>query len=404
MMELLLPLTAFVYAAFLLLRTGYQFLLEEKTSHQLISMGLILWAVHYLVAAVFVYYTIYITFYWVIPEFLALVGALLLVLGFVSGMDTGFFPTSMPSMVAACGTNCALCVEFNSKRCRGCTVMNTQGLGDCPVFHCVKEKGFESCLDCNERTVCEKYAAILLSCPLNESFKPVPRASAISGFMGSSALIRYTPKEKLETGVIEIILRYINEDKNVVLASTNPRTTFYLKKLKKLMDVGGIKIVNMVREGKEEAGNEDVLDIPLANLNRLLAFLYGVPRGTVFIFEPLSQLILNSGKQRAFEYIVTVSDALSRRGIDFIAFMNREAHKYSVEAAFEGLFINLAEISEDKIRNTKGREGEFIHIRGAQEELIENVAQRLASGQRRQGAGAPKGVAERVEEFFGGET
>ena len=188
----------------------------------------------------------------------------------------------------------------------------------------------------------------------------VPESDEVSGLLGNSTLLEYTTQSRYEDGVIELVLRMYGELRNVILVSTEPRTSIYREKLEDLVDVGAMKFIEISTGVTEITTEDEVIRVPITELNQFLDLFDQLPPGVRVIFEPLSHLILRQGPEETYKLVSSMAEKFSHKNLDIVAMINRDAHDEKVVSQFKGLFVTHAELTSDKIKVKKGKKEEYI--------------------------------------------
>lgn len=188
----------------------------------------------------------------------------------------------------------------------------------------------------------------------------VPSSDEVSTLLGDSLLVEYTPDSRYEDGVIEVVLRLFGELRNVILISSEPRTSIYRDKLGDLMDIGAMKFVNITVDGDKIRTEDGMITVPVKCLKDLPSLFEMLPGGVRVIFEPISHLIPVIGKDETYKDLSRLIDFLSSNDLPITAFINTDAQPEEVAGMFEGLFLNHAVISSEKIEVTKGKKKMYI--------------------------------------------
>ncbi|MFQ5800730.1 MAG: hypothetical protein ACE5HH_03295, partial [Candidatus Hydrothermarchaeales archaeon] len=164
--------------------------------------------------------------------------------------------------------------------------------------------------------------------------------------VGESMLVEYEPPTKKEDVVIDIVDFMISEGKDVVVVSTQPATSHYKERFN---GIRGIKVINL----PDQAPMPEKDEIPMTNLEYFSEVFEELSKHHVFVFEPLSSLILHIGISQAYRFISQTLNRLSNLGVTFIVFMNKVGHDKKDISNFENLFINIAEIEEGKLKKVR---------------------------------------------------
>ncbi len=155
--------------------------------------------------------------------------------------------------------------------------------------------------------------------------------------MGESMLVEYRSPEKTDQVVEHITEFYLEEKRQVILISSQENTKQHKDRFKEEMESGKISLLS-----------------PTTKLQHFTEEFQNLPTGGVIVFEPLSDLIKNAGKDQAHKFISQTIDQLSSDGISFIAFLDEESHDRKETTSLENLFINLAKIEEGKLKKIGG--------------------------------------------------
>lgn len=164
--------------------------------------------------------------------------------------------------------------------------------------------------------------------------------------MAESMLVEYEPSAKKETVMADVMNFMLEEGKDIVLVSTQPATAHYRERFS---GVQGVRIINL----PDQAAMPSKDEIPMTNLEYFSEVFETLTKDHVFIFEPLSNLILNIGVGQAYRFISQTLNRLSTMGVTFIVFMNREGHDKKDISNFENLFMNIAEIDGERLKKVR---------------------------------------------------
>lgn len=190
----------------------------------------------------------------------------------------------------------------------------------------------------------------------------IPEADEISRLFGKSVLVEYTPESRYEDAVIEITLRIFGECRNAVLISNEPRISEYKNKLHDLVDIGAMKFIEISATAEEIVEQNSIVTLPMNQVEQFSDLFQQMHEGLWIIFEPVSHLISEHGVDRAYDIISKSVEFFSHKQFNVIALINKDAHDKSVIGKFEGLFLNQADLTTDKIRVRKGRQEEYIRM------------------------------------------
>ncbi|MEE8168183.1 MAG: carboxypeptidase-like regulatory domain-containing protein [Candidatus Hydrothermarchaeales archaeon] len=179
----------------------------------------------------------------------------------------------------------------------------------------------------------------------DESAKDKDKAKQrITQVLGESALVEYTASSKVEDGIAKIMGECLNNDRDVFLVSSPPRTEIYKAKFKEEIQQGKVKLINLAAIGSpSETG-----DIPMTDLKQFKAVFEEMSAGSVMIFEALSNLILSAGGVSAYKFISETVEHFSTEGLCVVCFLSKEAHEARETSSFKNLFVNLVKMEGDK--------------------------------------------------------
>jgi hypothetical protein len=183
----------------------------------------------------------------------------------------------------------------------------------------------------------------------------VPEADEVSNLFGKSVLIEYTPESRYEDAVIEITLRIFGECRNAVLVSNEPRVSEYKSRLHDLVDMGAMKFVEISATAEEISESDGIVTLPLNRIDQFANLFEQLPEGLWIIFEPISHIISEHGVDKAYDAISKSIEIFSHKQFNVVGLINKDAHEKDVVSKFEGLFINQALLTTDKIRVQKGK-------------------------------------------------
>ena len=170
---------------------------------------------------------------------------------------------------------------------------------------------------------------------------------------GESALIEYTSSSRLSEVVGSIVMEHITNERDVFLVSMQPRTEAYRREFARLIDEGRVRVINLASKGSPPRSDSGIEEVPIANLEYFSAVFEEMPAGALFIFEPLSSVVLTLGAENAYRFISRTVEHLSNEGLFFICFVNREMHSAKELSSFRELFMNVGEIEEGRLRRVR---------------------------------------------------
>ena len=146
------------------------------------------------------------------------------------------------------------------------------------------------------------------------------------------------------------------------MVSSEPRISVYREKLSDLLDISAIRFIEISSTGDEISSEDGIVKVPVSCLDQFTSLFDKLPEGIRLIFEPLSHLITIKGVDTIYHFVSEVVEALSHRKLDVVVMINREAHDRATISKFEGLFLNRAILTLDKMRVIKGKKGEYIRF------------------------------------------
>ena len=198
----------------------------------------------------------------------------------------------------------------------------------------------------------------------------VPEADEVSNLFGKSVLIEYTPESRYEDAVIEITLRIFGECRNAVLVSNEPRISEYKSRLHDLVDMGAMKFVEISATAEEISESDGIVTLPLNRTDEFANLFEQLPEGLWVIFEPISHIISEHGVDKAYDALSKSIEIFSHKQFNVVGLINKDAHEKDVVSKFEGLFINQALLTTDKIRVRKGKKEEYIRMMAGEQFFI----------------------------------
>jgi hypothetical protein len=187
--------------------------------------------------------------------------------------------------------------------------------------------------------------------PAAEEIEITPEEEEV--IFGESALIEYTSDARLSEVVASIVREHIANERDVFLVSMQPRTAEYRREFAKLIGEGRVRVINLATKGSPPKSDSGIEEVPIANLEYFNAVFEEMPAGALFIFEPLSSVVLTLGAEHAYRFISRTAEHLSNEGLFFICFINKEMHSAKEVSSFRELFMNVAEIKDGRIRRVR---------------------------------------------------
>ena len=190
----------------------------------------------------------------------------------------------------------------------------------------------------------------------------LPEVEQMSKLLSRSTLIEYTPKTRYEDSVIEICLRLYGEMVNTVLVSTQPRTAMYKEKIGDLMDIGAMKFIEISSTSKSVTNEDGIIKLPADEIEKFFELTSKLPEGCAIIFEPITQFILKDGEQKTYDFMSEMVERFSDNELLLVGLINKDAHDAQTVSRFEGLFLNLADEKDARIRVIKGGKEEYVRF------------------------------------------
>lgn len=198
----------------------------------------------------------------------------------------------------------------------------------------------------------------------------------ISKLLQWSTLIEYTPRTRYEDSVIEMCLRFYGETVNVVLVSTEPRTSIYKDRLGELIDIGAMKFIELSSTEEKLMEKDGVIILPNSELDSFFDLTSKLPAGCALIFEPLSHMLLTEGEDLTYTFVSRMAENFASKEIVLVGLINSHAHSKDIVSRIEGLFVNIADESEDSIKIAKGGKDEFIRFYAGKRFFLESEVQK----------------------------
>jgi hypothetical protein len=164
--------------------------------------------------------------------------------------------------------------------------------------------------------------------------------------VSESLLVKYRPSAKREGVLIDVAEFMMSEGKDVVIVSTQPSTIHYRDRFR---EVEGIRVIDLPDQSTKPEKDE----IPMTNLEYFSEVFEELNNQHVFIFEPLSNLILHVGVAQTYRFVSQTMNRLSKAGITFIVFLNKVGHDKKDVSNFENLFMNIAEVEDGKLKKVR---------------------------------------------------
>lgn len=282
---------------------------------------------------------------------------------------------------SACAKKCSLCEKHESEECLGCIIKNKHADEKCLIYECVVDKGMTSCMDCDVLETCNRYEREIKKCPMNDRAGSFAEFEQTANLFNRSTLLEYAPHMRYEDAVIEICLRLYGEMVNTVLVSAQPRTSLYREKLADLIDVGAMKFIEISPTGKTVSEDNGIIKLPVSELDKFFDLTSKLPKDCAIIFEPLTHLILSEGEAKIYDFVSEMAERASASELILIGLLNKPAHDERVVSRFEGLFLNLADIIQSRIRIVKGGREEYVRFYVGEKFYMDQTEESEKAGQ-----------------------
>lgn len=167
------------------------------------------------------------------------------------------------------------------------------------------------------------------------------------GEVAESMIVEYLPSDKREAVILDIADFMVSEGKNLVIVSTQPSVNHFRTRFK---DTSGIRVIDLPDTAASPPGDDEIAMTNLEYFSEVFEELTG---DHVFIFEPLTSMILHIGVAQSYRFVSQTLSRLSKMGVTFIVFLNKEGHDKMDISNFENLFMNLAEIKDGKLQKVR---------------------------------------------------
>jgi|GEM_PF-3033951 len=167
------------------------------------------------------------------------------------------------------------------------------------------------------------------------------------GEAAESMIVEYIPSDKREAVILDIADFMVSEGKDIVIVSTEPNVNHFRSRFK---DTNGIRVIDLPDTAPTSPGDDEIAMTNLEYFSEVFEELTG---DHVFIFEPLTSLVLHIGVAQSYRFVSQTMSRLSKMGVTFIVFMNKYGHDKMDLSNFENLFMNLAEIKDGKLQKVR---------------------------------------------------
>lgn len=191
-----------------------------------------------------------------------------------------------------------------------------------------------------------------------EQYKTDDSKQSIRGlpfFLGNNALIQYTNSERYEDALIEVTLGFLSGGSNVVLFTSKPRVKVYKKELKTQLELGVVKIVDIIKETGKLSQEEGIITLHIDQSDYIPARIAAFPKQSVILIESKNIISPKNDGKIDIEFITKIIEKAVENEIGVIAFIDIESISESEKNRIMDLFMNQASIIDDKIILIKGK-------------------------------------------------
>ena len=119
---------------------------------------------------------------------------------------------------------------------------------------------------------------------------------------------------------------------------------------------------------------DGIIILPKNDLDSFFDLTSKLPAGCALIFEPFSDLLLTEGEDATYTFASRMVEKFASKDILLIGLINNLAHPKDIVSRLEGLFVNIAEESDNSIKVVKGGKEEFIRFYAGKRFFLENEA------------------------------
>jgi hypothetical protein len=164
-------------------------------------------------------------------------------------------------------------------------------------------------------------------------------------------LITYSPESRNED-VIRRIIDYARDRSPVVLVSSAPKSEVHLQRFVTEVETGDIRLVE-VSAVAEAVTEGNPMKVPLRDMDQLEGVISAQAKGTVVIFDSLSDIITSIGSEDTYRLFRKWLEMSSQKGIRVMAFLNQKAQKKRVVDTMGDLFLGVALIRNGRLRKIR---------------------------------------------------
>jgi hypothetical protein len=185
-------------------------------------------------------------------------------------------PVKKYPIIGACGLDCGLCPSFNREtksRCPGCC---GEGFWDahpgCPFITCaVKQKGLETCGQCNELEFCPKVLKLREKAAREDSFLSYRTIPANLEFINKNGIEKWAAQQNAKIAFLKTLLAEYNDGRSksfyclrVQLLSLEKLKSALSQAKKKITpEIAAKEKASMVRDAFEETAEKLGVELKL---------------------------------------------------------------------------------------------------------------------------------------------
>jgi len=179
------------------------------------------------------------------------------------------------------------------------------------------------------------------------------------------ALVKFKPTTRFEGVLQRFVSSFVQKGRYVLLVSSAPRADFYGEAFEEELKDDKMRLIKVTasprterfyinpKEAKKDGEKGKIAEISVDWMEYLSEVVETLPKDSVMVFEPLSDLILMNGFEKAYKFIKKTLDYCVEAGVQMISFINDDAHEESVKASFEGLFTNILIAVDNRVEIVK---------------------------------------------------
>ncbi len=182
-------------------------------------------------------------------------------------------------------------------------------------------------------------------------YRPETEDLFYRALLGKHILIEYTPGRRNEE-VIRDIIGYAKDRTSIALVSPMPKSEVYLQAYLEDVEKGDVRLVELSALGEASTGGNP-MRIPYQNLDMLEGVLTGLSKGSVVIFDSLTDIVTNVGSKETHMLLRKWLETCGQAEVRVMGFLNPEAHPKRVVSALEDLFLGVAAIRNGRLRKVR---------------------------------------------------